>query len=49
MYVDTKEITIEFYDNGEIDNDTISVYKDNQLVINHGRLSTCLLYTSRCV
>ena len=40
VYVDTKEITIEFYDNGEIDNDTISVYKDNQLVINHGRLST---------
>lgn len=40
VYVDTKEITIEFYDNGEVDNDTISVYKDNQLVVNHGRLST---------
>jgi len=40
VYVDAKEITIEFYDNGEVDNDTISVYKDNQLVINRGRLST---------
>ncbi len=40
VYVDAKEISIEFYDNGEVDNDTISVYKDNQLVINHGRLST---------
>ena len=39
IYVDSKEITIEFYDNGEIDNDTISIYKDNKLVINHGRLS----------
>jgi hypothetical protein len=40
IYVDEKEITIEFYDNGEVDNDTISVYKDNQLMINHARLST---------
>jgi hypothetical protein len=40
VYVDAKEIIIEFYDNGEVDNDTISVYKDNQLVINRGRLST---------
>jgi hypothetical protein len=40
IYVDTRDITIEFYDNGEVDNDTISVYKDNKLVINRGRLST---------
>ena len=39
IYVDSKDITIEFYDNGEIDNDTISIYKDNKLVVNHGRLS----------
>lgn len=38
--VESKEITVEFYDNGEVDNDTISVYKDNQLVISHARLST---------
>ena len=40
VYVDTKDATIEFYDNGEIDNDSISVYKDNKLVINNERLST---------
>ncbi len=30
---------IDYYDNGEIDNDTITVYHNNELVINHGRLS----------
>ncbi len=40
VLVDNKDVTIEFYDNGEIDNDTISVYKDNKLIVNHGRLST---------
>lgn len=34
-----KEVQIDYYDNGEIDNDTITVYHNNQLVINHGRLS----------
>ena len=32
-------IRIVYYDNGEIDNDTITVYHDNKMVINHGRLS----------
>ncbi len=40
VIVDSKEINIEFYDNGEIDNDSISVYLDNKLVINNERLST---------
>jgi hypothetical protein len=34
-----KDVQIDYYDNGEIDNDTITVYHNNQLVINHGRLS----------
>lgn len=32
-------IQIALYDNGTIDNDTISVYHNNQLVISNGRLS----------
>jgi hypothetical protein len=40
LVVDVKEINLEFYDNGEIDNDSISVYKDNQPAILNGRLST---------
>jgi len=38
--VDVKEIVVEFYDNGEIDNDSISIYKDNKPVILNARLST---------
>lgn len=34
-----EDIQIELYDNGTIDNDTISVYHNNQLVISSGRLS----------
>lgn len=34
-----ENIQIEFYDNGTIDNDTISVYHNNQLVVSNGRLS----------
>lgn len=40
LYVDEGEIELSLYDNGEIDNDTVSVYHNNELVINHGRLST---------
>ena len=39
VYVDETEVQIDYYDNGEIDNDTITVYHNNELVINHGRLS----------
>ena len=36
----TPEITIDIYDNGTIDHDTISVYFDNKLVVNHQMLMT---------
>lgn len=34
------EITIELYDNGEIDGDTVSIYHNNELVVNHAGIST---------
>ena len=44
--VHSEEITIKLYDNGEIDNDTISVYLDGQLILSNKRLSTApITYT----
>jgi hypothetical protein len=37
--VHSKEITIRLYDNGEIDNDTISVYLNGKLILANKRLS----------
>jgi len=37
--VNTDEVTIKLYDNGEIDDDTISVFVDKQLMLSHQRLS----------
>lgn len=37
--IDENEVQIDYYDNGIIDNDTITVYHNNELVINKGRLS----------
>jgi hypothetical protein len=37
--VNTEEVTIKLYDNGEIDDDTISVFVDKQLMLSHKRLS----------
>jgi hypothetical protein len=34
-----ENIRVDLYDNGIIDNDTISVYHNNQLVVSNGRLS----------
>lgn len=34
-----QDLEVVFYDNGEIDNDTISVYHNNKLVVSHGRLT----------
>lgn len=34
-----EELTVEFYDGGDIDNDTITVFHNNELAISHGRLS----------
>ena len=37
--VTTNEIKIRLYDNGEVDDDTISVYLDGQLILSNKRLS----------
>jgi len=36
--VDVKDVEISFYDNGKIDNDTITVYLNNEKVINYQKL-----------
>lgn len=40
LIVDAPDVTLEFYDNGQIDGDVITVYKNNDLVINKKLLST---------
>jgi hypothetical protein len=37
--VDSEDVTIEFYDNGQIDGDTISVYHNNIRIVNSQRLT----------
>ncbi len=39
IVIEEKDAKIDFYDKGEIDNDTISVYDNNKLIVNSGRLS----------
>jgi len=39
LEIDEKQVQIDYYDNGEIDNDTITVYHNNELVVDKGRLS----------
>lgn len=39
IFVSSPDVKIDFYDNGVIDNDTITVYDNNRLVVNNGRLS----------
>jgi len=39
LTVHTKEVVLNIYDDGAIDNDTISVYLDNRAVINHAMLT----------
>jgi len=39
LYVNSKDINIKLYDNGEIDDDSISVYVDNRQVIKAEKLS----------
>lgn len=34
------DITIELYDNGEIDGDTVTIYHNNKMVVSHAGLST---------
>jgi hypothetical protein len=40
IYVDTGTIQIDFYDNGQIDGDTISVYANGSTVVSNRRLTT---------
>lgn len=40
LIVDQQDVQIDYYDNGQIDNDTITVYHNNQVLINRGRLNT---------
>lgn len=46
LTVQSREIQIKLYDNGEIDDDTISVYLDNKLVLANKRLSASPLTLS---
>ncbi len=39
IVTEAAELLIEIYDNGEIDGDTITVYDNNKLIINHAGLS----------
>lgn len=39
LYVDEGELLIELYDNGQIDNDTVSIYHNGKPAVLHGRLS----------
>lgn len=39
IQVEEENIQVDLFDNGTIDNDTISVFHNNKLVIKHGRLS----------
>lgn len=39
IFADDESILVELYDNGTIDNDTISVYNNNELVVKRGRLA----------
>lgn len=39
IQVEEENIQIDLFDNGTIDNDTISVFHNNKLVIKHGRLA----------
>lgn len=40
LIVNTETVSIKLYDNGEIDDDTISVYLDDKLILANKRLST---------
>ena len=40
LVVDDPDVTVRLYDNGEIDDDTISIYYDKRLVLANQRLST---------
>lgn len=49
IYTNERTLTVEIFDNGTIDNDTISLYHNNKLVISHGKLNfTPLRFNIKC-
>ncbi len=38
LIIDQEDVQIDFYDNGQVDNDSITVYHNNKILINRGRL-----------
>ena len=49
LYCSDEDIHIDLYDNGTIDNDTISLYHNNKLVVSNGRLSySPISYKAKC-
>lgn len=38
LVIDQQDVQIDFYDNGLVDNDSITVYHNNKILINRGRL-----------
>ena len=43
VIVNSEEVVVKLYDNGEIDDDTISIYLDNKLILSKKRLSASAL------
>jgi hypothetical protein len=43
LLITSEEVTVKLYDNGEIDDDTISVYLDKKLALSKKRLSTAAI------
>lgn len=43
LTINSENITVKLYDNGEIDDDTISVYLDNKLILSNKRLSAAAI------
>ena len=43
LTINSENITVKLYDNGEIDDDTISVYLDSKLILSNKRLSTAAI------
>jgi len=49
IYTNERILSIDIFDNGTIDNDTISLYHNNKLVISHGKLNyTPLRFNIKC-
>ena len=43
LVVNDPDVTVKIYDNGEIDDDTISVYLDKRLILSKKRLTTAAI------